>query len=295
MSDTTSLDSILSDEKSVHDLPESEADVSEPVGEEARETQATEPEASTQAPAMGDADDEVADPDPVDLSAKGLRKALTAERGLKRDERKQRRELQRQLDQLRGELNAMRQMPQVQQAQPQQQPKSEDEFAQFLERGPEYVKGQIEQRVESIRTQAIIERIEDAETAFAEQHEDAPAAFAKFRELAASDPALQMQFRAVVDRKHPAYRNPAKFAYQYVKAWEAANEIGDPDAWREAERAKLLAEIQGQSGQPLKPPAKAPSKTLVDVRGSGVGATTQWQGSPSLESILKQPPRRAIV
>lgn len=284
MSDTT-LDEILGS-PSVHDLPDGPEDAPDETEPEASETQAA--SADSQEPETGDDgdDDEIPDFEPSELKRIGLEKALKAERGLRRIDRKRAGELQRQIDQLTGQMSALR--PQTQAQAPAAQ-KPDDEYDQFLADAPKYTKSVVEKEIGAVRRELALERIADSQADYREKHEDAAERFAKFTELAASNPALQAQFRAVADRKHPHYRNPAKFAYEYVKAYEAATEIGDPVAYREKLRAELRAESESVE-TPSKTPVRSP-KTIASARGSGARHSAAWTGPTSLDDVLSSPRR----
>lgn len=284
MSDTT-LDEILGS-PSVHDLPDGPEDAPDDAETDASETQAA--DADSQEPetgADGD-DDEIQDFEPSELKRIGLEKALKAERGLRRIDRKRAGELQRQIDQLTGQMSALR--PQTQAQAPATQ-KPDDEYDQFLADAPKYTKSVVEKEIGALRREAALERIADSQADYIEKHEDAAELFAKFRGYAAEDPALAAQFRAIADRKHPRHRNPGKFAYEYAKARVAAEEMGDPVAYREKVRAELLAE----SGSVEKPPrtlVRSP-KTIASARGSGARHSAAWAGPTSLDDVLSSPRR----
>ena len=286
MSDTT-LDEILGS-PSVHDLPDGPEDAPDETEPEASETQAaSEDSQGPETGADGD-DDEIPDFEPSELKRIGLEKALKAERGLRRIDRKRAGELQRQIDQLTGQMSALR--PQTQAQAPATQ-KPDDEYDRFLGEGPVFTRSVAKEEVSALRREMSLERIADSQADYLEKHEDAAERFAKFKELAASNPALQAQFRAVADRKHPHYRNPAKFAYEYVKAYEAATEIGDPVAYREKLRAELLAESESESAEkPSKAPVRSP-KTIASARGSGARHSAAWAGPTSLDDVLSSPRR----
>ncbi len=284
-----SLDSILSDEPSVHALPEAQESAPEPESDavEAKDSGETpEPAEASAAPTETvDADDDEAGPDPDDLRADGLRKALRAVREEKRAERKRARELQSRLDHLAGQLAAMQRQPQPQVAPPAPQQKPPDDDEAFYAQGPAYVRRLLEEKVSSFEQQRVMERIEDSEAELLERHEDAAEHIAMFRQMAAQNPMLALEFRAVAEKKHPRYRNPAKFAYEYAKARKQAEEIGDPVTYREKLKAELQAELSGQVTSP-KVPAKAPPKTIAGARGNGVSATQAWRGPRSLDEII---------
>ena len=122
-----SMGSILSDEPSLHTLPEGPE--GEPSSEPGTETEAEqgatpEPAEAKKAdakpkqeakPAVGDDDDESDKLEPRDLE--GFKKALAAARGDKRKERKKWQEAERKLAEFEGRHRALEQMQQRQQEQ----------------------------------------------------------------------------------------------------------------------------------------------------------------------------------
>ena len=245
----------------------------------AEQVRAHEPKQSATAPTdSGDDGDAEIEP-----GESGLKKALVSERKMRREERKRVQDLQRQLDHLTGQMSAMGT------SRKQDEPKQlEDmgtkELDEFLVRGPEWTRRVVADEVRSVRHQAVVERIEDAEAEFAEKHSDAREMFAKFGELAQRVPGLIEQFRAVVERKDQNYRNPAKFAYDYAKAYSQAAEVGDLGSYREKLRAELRAELEAERGGVV---ATEEPKTLAGARGSG-GASAQqrYAGPTPLEAIV---------
>lgn len=290
-----SLDSILSDEPSVHTLPEAaESDSPAPESAPAEEAKASEPDPQPETGREDDEDegDESRAYEPKELRVDGLRKALDSERKRakeearqRKEEARQRQELQRQLDHLNGQLTALRRPQQPAQ---QQQPKTEDEYEKFLAEGPKWTRGLVDQQVSQVREQLTRRQIEILQADFEDRHEDARDLLGKFSGLAQNDPSLAARFTAIVDGRDPAYRNPVRFAYDYAKAYAQAAELADPVAYREKVKAEVLAELSksGPSSSP-QPPAKAPPKTLAGARGTGAGVTQEWRGPRSMAEILK--------
>lgn len=288
-----SMDSILADEPTVHDMPESEDSASTFVDNGSEREGTKEPQST--APETGaDESDDTSDPDPVDLTAAGLRKALSAARRDKREERKRSREYQRQLDQLSGHVSALRQ-PQahVPQQQPAKRPEDDDEA--FYAKGPAWTREvadarvrQAEEKFAAFEHRARIEKIEDAEEAIVERHEDGRKRIDSFAQRMAANPALRAEFVAVCEGRHQQYRNPAKFAYEYDRAAEQANEIGDPESYKAKLRAEWEAEQTGRGGrsEPSRAPTKTP-KSIASARGIGVAARREWSGPRDLKDILR--------
>lgn len=269
-----SMDSILSDEPSVHTLPdaqESETQAPEQSATADREESAGETQAEqdqrpvTTQPAMGDDDD--GEPDPLDYTAAGLRKALNAERKQKREERRQRQELQRKYEQLAAQMAQQRQAPAP-------QPQEDPETAYYAN-PVEWTRRQLEQREAALRTEVAKTRIDVSEAHARRAHADYEEKAAAFAELAQRDPRLLAQLGQEAD--------PGEWAYQMGKIYLFSREVGtDPEAWREKERERLRAELTEQA----QAPAKTPPKSIAGVRGSGAGAPRSWSGPRSLDEIL---------
>lgn len=251
--------------------------------DEPREKPQTETVAPTGVAASAPDDDSS---DDIEPGESGLKKALVAERKLRREERKRVQELQRQLEQLSSHVTAAREVPQQQT--PAQDPTeaANRDFDEFLARGPQWTRQAIDARVRELKTAATVEKIEDAEAEFAEKHPDAPEMFKRFQSLAANDPNLRARFAAVAERRDPAYRNPAKFAYDYAKAYAEASEMGDPASYRERLRKEIMDEIEKGGGATSAHPREAP-KTLAGARGSGAaGSSTRFSGPTPIEDIV---------
>ena len=262
-----SMDEILSEEprKELPDGPEREApsDGGDESGEkpEPKEAKATHKEA-----------DDGEDPDPSDFSAGGLRKALTAERKQRREERQRAQALQRQLDQLTGETKALRERP----AAPKVEPKPEDLDAEFYANPVAFVRKHGQAAKPDIEGLTAKARIDISEVYAREKHEDYDEKVKAFTEAADQNPNLWKQLAASP--------SPAEFAY---KKGTDHLEMGDPDAWRERERAKIRAEL---SGEPVDGPRERPAKVLpkpsiASARGSGAGSQ-KWSGPRATKDIF---------
>ena len=82
-----------------------------------------------------------------------------------------------------------------------------------------------------------------------------------------------------------AARNPYAELVRWHKQQEIAAQIGnDPDAWREAERAKLREEIQAEMAAKAVADLKAPS--LANQPNVGARSGPTWAGPTPLSSVI---------
>ena len=267
-----SMDSILSDEPSVHTLPES-AESESPsdagaVSEPQTETGSKSVEVKAQAPTEkvdGD-DDSEADHVPDDFD--GLKKALSAARGDKRRERKKWQEAERKLAQFEGQLMALRQQP----VPNQQAPKPVDDEDSFFAKPRETVSNWVREQVQASATQhqlALRELV-------ASQYQDFAEAEAKFFEVARSAPDLAARLRSAA--------NQPLFAYQTGKALMRLGGAQTVDDFETQVRERVRAELEAERAQ--KPAAKpVPKPSLANARGTG-SADKAWAGPRSLDDIF---------
>lgn len=285
-----SWDSILSDEPSVHTLPDgpegdpSSETASEP---EAQPTEADEaPEAESKASAKpkvetakGDEHDDE-DPDPSDFSAPGLRKALTAERKLKKDERKKRQEYERKLAQLEGQIQALTQHG----ARPQSAPPkpSEDPESAFYGNPVAFVEARLAKAAEEAEAKEFRKRADRSERRMLREHDDYNEAKAAFQSAAQKAPWLWQQVTADEDLE------PAEVVYREGKRLLGGGNGGSGNAAYEERIKALEAEIaEARSGAGgAKTPVKPIPKSIAAARGSGASAKPARSGTRSMEEIL---------
>jgi ribosomal protein L29 len=282
------MDSILSDEPSVQNLPESDSPSSETV-EPAPEKQDAKPTASPQtapekAPtkAVDSDDDDSSDKaEPGDLD--GYKKALAAARGDKRRARKQWQEAEKKLAAFEGELRGLRQQSH-QQVAPKNEPKPEDLEAEIYRDLPGYLKKQKEESRSEAQSAAAQVKLSLSESYARRSHPDFDEKKALFQAAAQRNPVFAQQAAAQPD--------PWEFAYQLASRIQIQQEIGDdPAAWREAQLTKLRAELEaersGTATQTTPNPARpSPTRSIASSRGSGAGSTQAWSGHRSLDDIL---------
>lgn len=265
------MDSILADEpKGLPDGPEREAspESSEPESEASEATEKVESKATEKAAKEHDGEDQ----DLSVLNLGGLKKAIAAERARHREERKRAQELQSRLDQLTGEARVLREKPVT----PKAEPKPEDLDAEFYANPVAFVRkhgAAAKPDVEGLTTKV---KIDISEVYARQAHEDYDEKVKAFTEAADQNPALWQQLA-----KSPS---PAEFAY---KKGADHLEMGDPDAWRERERAKIRAELSGESGDAVteKPAKVIPKPSNAGARGSGAGSQ-KWAGPRSTKDIF---------
>lgn len=79
-------------------------------------------------------------------------------------------------------------------------------------------------------------------------------------------------------------RNPYAELMKWHKAQRVAAEIGDPDAWREAERAKIKAEVEAELA--VKQVRGTPAPSLADQPNLGARKGPAWSGPTPLDKAL---------
>lgn len=285
-----SMDSILSDEPSVHTLPESRDSAPESEREESTETtkaSESEPEKVAANPAKAatenvkveahNGDDEEQEHVPDDLA--GLKRALAAARGDKRKARKQWQETERAMAELRGRLSAMEQ-PRTPAAQPKQPQPIDLNDETFFGQGPAAVKAYVEHQIRTVRDEQRAQRLSYSEAAARERHQDFQEVFSDFQKFAQSQPHLWQQMEASHD--------PGEFVYRTGKTFrelQGVNNIEDLRQKIEAEvRAKLQAEQSQQPAHQNQTPT--PPRSIASARGTGSAASPQWTGPRAMEEIL---------
>lgn len=236
-------------------------------------------------------DDEDGDLEPGES---GLKKALKAERRLRRDARKQAQELQRQIDYITGQMAAQRSAGPSADApkQPAKDDSASRDLDDFLSSGPAYVQRVAEAKAREPYVKFMQTQITREQRVFEREHADAAPAISRFMEQAKRDPQLSARFAAIADGNDAEFVSPVEFAYQWGKAYQQASELGDLGTYRERVRAELMAELGNQgAGVADAAPAQAP-KTLAGARGSGgAGTGAQTSGPVPLEDLIG--PRRA--
>jgi hypothetical protein len=98
---------------------------------------------------------------------------------------------------------------------------------------------------------------------------------------ATGDQQLAQQFMA--------QKMPYHALVNWHKQQQVVQEVGnDPAAWREAQRAEILKELQAEmavkSAQDM---AATAAPSMANVTGTGGSPKTQWAGPPSIDSILR--------
>jgi hypothetical protein len=237
-------------------------------------------------PAQAKADDDNEPEESVPENLDGLKKALGAARGDKRRFRKQWQEVERERYRLDGEVAAMRRMLEQRPA------ASGTKESEKQERDPndEYWEDPVgyinRQRVDP-EAVATVQRANVSEFYARREHADYEEKKAYFLECAAKDPSLLQEVFA-----QPV---PAEALYQKATALKERGEFErDPEAWRDAERERLRAELSGSS-EPTsaapRPPAKSPipSRSIAGARGSGASTTREWSGPRAAETFFTGP------
>jgi hypothetical protein len=280
-----SLDSILSDEPSVHSLPDAPDSAGANGGSErvsqgdsvvAVPADAKAPSADAPAPA-DDSDEDGEVPDTVER----LAVSLNAARGDKRKFRKQWQEVEREKARLEGEIAALRRQMQQPPA-PQQQPQTpEDPDAEFYTAGPGKFWQTREQAIEAkIKAQAF----EVDRRAMRRTTKDYGEAEAAFEKAVQNDPSLVAAFRASDD--------PVGFIYEEGKKRLRLQQLGATSIEDlEAKiRAQVVAELEGKQPEaepePTKPARPPIPKSHAGSRGSGAGIPQAWSGPRSIKDIL---------
>lgn len=318
------MDSILSDEPSIHTLPDGNASEkraepsSEPVAEpvetsEASETPAEKVEAQGQKPAtvtVADDDDDDKD-DPVDQSLEGLRKALTAVRGDKRKARKQWREAEkraeeaaksaaetaRRLAALEGQLAVYQQMGARPQA-PAEVPKPEqlpDFFGDpdaHLTAREKRIRDEIREARESMKAETFKRDADRSERRLRREYQDYDEAKTAFMRAVLDergqirDPRL---WSLVTDDPEPA-----EVVYTEGKKLLRGGKP-ESEAKMEAEIAELKAQLASQSGRSVASveqprsaaqPKPVPKPSIASARGTGNGVPKAYAGPRSTREIF---------
>lgn len=216
--------------------------------------------------------DDDGDQIPEDLS--GLKKALTAERKIKREHAKELKRLQAEFDQIKNQLSAKP-----------QEPKKEEPKADPLDflADPEKF---IEQRIAALKSATPDARLEvkkfwadRSEKQARQKYSDYQEKLDAFVEFAKGN---KEQWDAVLDAD-----DPGEYVYNLgANVIEAKDIGGDLKSWKEKERERIKAEILGEKSEPTKQAAKPPPKSIATARGSGVGATGTFAGPTPLTSIF---------
>lgn len=285
------MDSILSDEPSVHSLPESDSPPS--AAEEPVSTKAdTKPDAAQQAtppnPAgkAGDVDGDDEPDAPIPDNLEEIKKALAAERKDGRRSRKERKESDRRIAMLEGELQAFKQQ-RASQAQPAKpEPKPEELEAEIYKDLPGYLQRQRQQMQQEFEQKTLATRLQLSEAMARRAHTDFDEKIAAVKEAAAGNPMLVQYAFQQPDPAEYLYRTGAKLLLD--------KEIGDdPAAYRQRLEAEVRAKIEAEMAAngittpttqaPTKP---SPTKSIAGSRGNGAGVTQAWSGPRSLEDVL---------
>lgn len=270
------------------DSPEPEAkETPAESSEQPREASAKDEPAKTDKPADegrdGQGEDDELGLGEAEPNLDNLRKALKTERSLSK---KQRADIKATVDRLEQiEAHNRNLAAQIAALKPQEQkpkPESAEDGPDFFAQPEDFVQQAVAKRLapvsEIVQAQALQfqrSRIIDAEEALVEHVADGRENIDQFKALAANDPSLREQFAAVVEGRHPHYRNPAKFAYEYAKEYRRVTEALDPDALRAKIRAEVEAELRGESGESEKQeqPRRTPL-TLAGHRGRGASVSS---------------------
>lgn len=297
------MESILSTkEESIRPdpLPESDSP-SEPAPEKvsAADDKGEKPEPAAAKPAAKTApkvevDDEPEDEGPPPADLEGYEKALKKARGDGRKYRSEKAQFRKQVEEeraekarLEGELRAFRAQMQAQaQHQPQRpaEPSSEDLANEYWQDPVAFTQKLLKSSVPDVNAVATRQRADLSEFYAKKAHTDYDERFAYFKDKAAKDPSV---WQGIFESA-----SPAETLYQRAIAMQEREEFEqNPDAWREAEREKLRAELSGQEqdAEP-KAPAQRPTipKSNATGRGSGNGVprSGEWSGPRSLDSIF---------
>jgi uncharacterized protein YhaN len=216
------------------------------------------------------------DEHPVPDDVAGLRSAIQAERAKRNDHKGRADRLEGEAAALRAELEAARKAAEPKPAL-QQQPVTQRQAIPIpnpVEDPAGYHAWQEQQRFS--------DKLDISEDRLRETVGDdaaVDAAIARFKELAASNPALHQELRN--------HRHPYKFAYDYVKRSEALAEIGDPKSYREKLEAEIRARVEAEyAGTVQAQPAAAARiqlpQSLGTARSAGprsmpvVNAAEEW-------------------
>ena len=214
---------------------------------------------------------------PGDLD--GFKKALAATRGDKRKARKQWQEAERRAAKLEGELEALRRMAPQAKNEPEAKAEPSEEFD--WENPTAFVKRMAQQAIPDIDAVSVKARADISEFYARQSHADYEDKKAYFMSRAAQDPSLLREVFSA-----PA---PAEALYQKAAALKEREDFDrDPNAWRDAERERLRAEMSGDTTESApQRPAKTPiPRSIAGARGSGVGVTREWVGPRKTEDVF---------
>jgi hypothetical protein len=273
-----SLESVLGNDSSMKDALPEVSEREAPVEQAKPEPQAAKPVA----PEADDVEDE--GPEPGDLKASGLKKALHSERELHKAERKKRQELERALAKYEGHIEALKSK-----TEPTKQPTPEDDDSAFFGGPTGYIKKQVGSVQDSVQKALTSQRLEFSEMLAKQRHADFDEVVSAFEEALKAQPHL-----AAVGMQSP---DPAEFAYREGKKYLATKDVGgDIDALKAKWRAEWEAENGTSAGEeePKAPANKTPiPKSNAGARGTGASAASSWSGPTPMASILAPTARSA--
>lgn len=85
-------------------------------------------------------------------------------------------------------------------------------------------------------------------------------------------------------------KNPALFAYNYMKKFNAMRAIGDPEQFREKTRAEIRAELEAEyASKPVVTKHSVPPPSLATATSSGrVSEGNTWSGPTPLNDAVKR-------
>lgn len=262
----------------------------EPVEQHAEQAGQAEPQAAPQAePETGD----TVEQQPRDEAGKFAPKAAppAAEKSPEegrisalKAEREKRQALERELAELRARYTA----PPVQQA-PQQPATPPVPLTDMLFQDPERF---VQTQTEQFERRLLDTRIALSEATARQQYPDYAEAEAALERYARSSEAAQAEVARMLNA-HPA---PALIAYQAGKhllaqqQWQPLQrEHPTPDAWRQAERERIRAEVLAEQAQqsPTAPAPRLPT-SLAGARASQGRSASNYAGPQPLSAILGQ-------
>jgi hypothetical protein len=140
---------------------------------------------------------------------------------------------------------------------------------------------------ETLQTQTINMRVDLSAAMARKQYQDYEAVMAEWPALIEQNPYLYQQ--AIQQEL------PADWAYNYVKQQKLLQEIGDPAKWREAEQARIRAELEAELAQkaqqaPARPAAPVPPPSLANATSAAGGISTkaQWNGPTPFQNMIRR-------
>jgi hypothetical protein len=282
------LSSVLDGEPSIHTLPdspqsESASAVEKPVIDAKPEPSAKPDKAKTAGHEPDDDEDEEIDAspeesDPVKLreSVAKLQKSLKASRAEKRSFKQSDKDRAQRVAALEAQLQAL-QRPQQQPVA--QGPKPEDLEAEFYKDPVGFQEKQRKALQQEMQQQSIRTKLQISDAYARRAHPDYAEKMAVWQEALRANPTAA-QYALQQD-------DPMEYAYQTAKRIMLNREIGDdPEAWREAERAKLRAEIEATKQPDARPAPVAPTRSIAAARGSGGISQPQPRGPRSLKEAI---------